>query len=82
MKPLIVAMVGAVAAFGTATARESMVQIAMGPVSAPHLPSNQPGAGHSSDCTLPHDQCPETHKEPRHWHPNSKHARPRHFRHY
>jgi|HubBroStandDraft_6_1064221.scaffolds.fasta_scaffold141923_2 hypothetical protein len=82
MRHLIVAMVGAVVAFGTATARGSMVQIAMGPVSAPHLPSGQPGAGHSADCAPPYDQCPETRKKPRHWHPNSKHARPEHLRDY
>jgi len=82
MRYLIVATVGAVAAFVTASARESLVQIAMGPVSAPHLPSGQPGAGRSPDCTLPYDQCLETHKKPRHWHTNPKDPHRKHLQDY
>jgi len=82
MRYLIVAMVGAVVAFGTANARESLVQIAMGPVSAPHLPSGQPGASRSPDCALPYDQCTETHKKPGHWHTNTKHPNRKHLRDY
>ena len=48
-----------------ASAREPGMDIAMGPTSAPHFPTNQPRGNSSPDCTLQDAQCPPAHKTPR-----------------
>jgi hypothetical protein len=49
------------------------IRTAMGPVSAPHLPSGPPGKpeGSSSGCTAPSDSCPPPDKKAKHRHKHS-----------
>jgi hypothetical protein len=81
MRYLIFATAAAVIFSGSVRAGEPATKIAMGPVSAPHLPSGQPqGSNPSPDCTLPYGQCPEDHKRPRHRHTKPEHPYHDHFR--
>jgi hypothetical protein len=57
MRHVVLATAAAVLLSGTASAREPGMDIAMGPTSAAHFPTNQPRDNSSPDCTLPDAQC-------------------------
>jgi hypothetical protein len=78
MRHVVLATAAAVLLSGTASAREPGMDIAMGPTSAAHFPTNQPH-GNSLDCTLPNAQCPPAHKTRRHSYKTRKPPRHAHF---
>jgi hypothetical protein len=79
MRHVILVAATAVLLSGAASAREPGIEIAMGPTSAAHFPTNQPRGNSSPDCTLPDAQCPPAHKTPRHLYRAHKPPRHTHF---
>jgi hypothetical protein len=79
MRHVILATAAVVMLSGSVSATEPRLEIAMGPTSAAHFPTNQPRGNPSPDCTLPYDQCPSARKTRRHLHKTPKHSRHKHF---
>jgi hypothetical protein len=82
MRHVILATTAAVMLSGTVGARESGIEIAMGPTSAAHFPINQPRGNPAADCLLPYEQCPKAHGTTKYRPKNPKHPRYKHSRYY
>jgi len=82
MTRIILATAAAVLFSAAANAREPRMELAMGPTSAAHLPTNPPRGNAPPDCTLAYDQCPEGRGVPKYPYKTPKHPRHQHHRNY